>query len=417
MSFREALRQPRLPPVVPLGRGLDQALCIALALLGFLLPVSVAGVAILMGVFLVLAALAAPAVWRSAPWRDPVIALGLLLFAYIAAHTLLTSGFTPEAWKAINRYHELLIAALLLALCRLATRPWWFLHGLLAGTLLYAGAHWLALVWQPMAGYLEMRRISAGFNLAIFAFVLLALAPGGARPGRSLLAAAFLVLTVFFAVEGRTGHLVMLLLVGLAAWMFSPRRWRWAAVVVLPLVVLALALGSPAVQKRVSETLAGSSPTAAGDMSSTGIRIELVRNGLNLAGRYALTGGGFAEYRRLSEESARELYAGDPERRAYLDQDWARIANPHNEYLMQLVGGGVLALGLFLAWLVAPTLRVAQSHGVQAALVGIGAAFAVGCLFNSLLMDFVEGHFYVALMTWLLAQSGRDLPQASGRVA
>jgi len=77
---------------------------------------------------------------------------------------------------------------------------------------------------------------------------------------------------------------------------------------------------------------------------------------------------------------------------------------------MQLVGGGVVALALFLAWLVAPMLRVPHSRGVQASLIGIGLAFAFGCLFNSLLMDFVEGHFYVTLMTWLLAQSGRAPP-------
>jgi len=30
-------------------------------------------------------------------------------------------------------------------------------------------------------------------------------------------------------------------------------------------------------------------------------------------------------------------------------------------------------------------------------------AFALGGLFNSLLMDFVEGHLYIGLLAWLMA--------------
>lgn len=406
MSFWQTLRQPLLPSVMPLGTRLDKALCVTLALLGFVLPASVAAVAILLGVLLVLGALAAPSVWRSAPWRDPVIALGLLLFAYIATHTLLTSGFNLNSWKAINRYHELLIAALLLALFRLVSKPHWFLHALVAGTLVYAAVHWLALFWPPLEAYMERRRISAGFIMATLAFVLLA--RGALRRPWPVAGAAFLVATVFFAVEGRTGHVVMLLLVALAAWVYSPKRWRWIATAALPLLVLALALGSTAVQKRVNETLAGSSPAPDGDLSSTGIRIELARNGLHLAGQYGLTGGGFAEYLRLSGESANELYANDPERHVYLERHWSRISNPHNEYLMQLVGGGVAAFALFLMWLVAPTLRRSSSRATQVTLVGTVLAFASGCLFNSMLMDFEEGHFYVVLMTWLLARSAAE---------
>ena len=40
-------------------------------------------------------------------------------------------------------------------------------------------------------------------------------------------------------------------------------------------------------------------------------------------------------------------------------------------------------------------------------------AFAVGCLFNSMLLDFVEGHFYIALLAWLLAEN-RYAPQQDG---
>jgi O-antigen ligase len=53
-----------------------------------------------------------------------------------------------------------------------------------------------------------------------------------------------------------------------------------------------------------------------------------------------------------------------------------------------------------------PLLRKAPS-GVAGMLTGVSLAFAVGCVFNSLLMDFVEGHIYGVLLAWLLAQSAQ----------
>ena len=41
----------------------------------------------------------------------------------------------------------------------------------------------------------------------------------------------------------------------------------------------------------------------------------------------------------------------------------------------------------------------------------MGLAFAAGCLFNSLLMDFVEGHLYIALLAWMLAENRYPAPE------
>lgn len=404
-DWREALRAPVPPPAAPLGPRWQALLSGALALFGFFLPFSVAGTAILLGLLALLAVAAGTAVWRSAPWRDPVVAAGLLLFGYIVLHTLAVTGPNKQAWGAINRYHELLMGALLLALFRLAARPELFFRGLVCGALFYAAAHWVGLFWPPLARYLELRHISAGLGLSLCAFVLLEQARGSRRPWVLRGLAAFLALTVLFAIDGRTGYLVLLLLVACAAWLQSPRRWRWAAIVALPLAVLALALSSTAVQNRIKETVAGTGPMVNGAPSSTGIRIELLRNGLDVAGKHFAGGAGYAEYGKAFQRSAQERYGADPLRHDYLKGHWIRPDNPHNEYLMQLAGGGIVALALFLAWLVLPMLRRTASPSTRASLIGVGLAFAMGCLFNSLLMDFVEGHLYVALMTWLLAQA------------
>ena len=225
------------------------------------------------------------------------MAAGLALLAYIVAHTLWTTGLTARSWHAINHYHELLFAPLVFALMSNARHRMIFIRALLAGVVLLALVHWVALFVPSFAPLLESRRISASFVLAVCAFLVLMRARGQARPWPARALAAFLALTVLLASEGRTGLVVVIALASCAAWLHSPPRWRWAAAVASPLLVLAFAMSSDVMQTRIKETLAGTQPVGpGGKLTSTVIRIELLRVGGELARRYAVTGAGFANY-------------------------------------------------------------------------------------------------------------------------
>lgn len=402
---------PALPSPAVLPHWLDRSLTVALTLFGFFLAWTPAGVSIVLAMLALLALVAAPAIWRSAPWRDPVIATGLVLLAYITLHTLWVSGFTSTAGQAINRYHELVMAAVLLALFRLSSQPQLFFRAMVLGVIAYAAAHWVALFIPALAANLASRRISAGLCLLLVAFVLVERARLNPRPWPSRLAAAFLCLTVLFAIDGRTGHLVLLLLAALVAWVHSPKRWRWAALVAVPMVVLAVGLASSAVQLRLAETMAASAKNKNGELTSTGIRIELIRSGLALSTQYYALGAGFARYAEVNRQSVTARFGPEPVRQGL---PWATVENPHNEFVMQIVGGGVASLALFVVWLVLPAMRRKNGHA-NVALVGLVLAFALGCAFNSMLRDFIEGHFYVALLAWLLAHPTAPATDAETR--
>ena len=116
--------------------------------------------------------------------------------------------------------------------------------------------------------------------------------------------------------------------------------------------------------------------------------------------------------RRCTQQAARERYRGKGPAEANPNAFWIRASNPHNEYVMQLVGGGVTALALFLGWLGLTFRQAARARRpVSGLLAGMGLAFTAGCLFNSLLMDFVEGHLYIALLAWMLAENRYPAPE------
>lgn len=394
-----------LPPLAPVPSWWQGCVSAALASLGLFLPFSSAGVSISLGVLAVLAAAQPRRIWHAAPWKDPVMAAGLLLLGYIAVHTLWVTGANVATMHTVNRYQELLLAPLLLALLRDVRHREVFLRGVVTGAVLLALAHWAALVAPAYAYLLNSRRISAGFGLAICAFLVLMRGHSRDKPWRARALAAFLALTVIFAIDGRTGHVVLLVLAGCAGWFHSPRRWRLAGALGAPLVALALALSSSAVNTRLQETIAGSQLGPDGALTSTGIRIQLARLAFDLSRQYALTGAGFANYPTVHEQAAQRRYGGNPATEPYLHSGWVRASNPHNEYVMQLVGGGIVSLALFLAWLGLAAREAARARPrTGTTLAGIVLAFGVGCLFNAMLLDFVEGHLYMALLACLLAQ-------------
>jgi O-antigen ligase len=402
-------------------------LALALMALGFCLPLSVSGVGLALVVVLLILITGAPGgAWRLRLWREPIVTVGFVLFAWIAVRTLLASGFTEASLFAISQYHMLLLLPLLWAAFRLSDARQLFFWSLTAGALVLAVIYWIGFLlfeqtqvaehWLGYGGtrllvFMGGHRISAGFILALCAFLHFEHARlVGRHRWLGYSVAGLLALTVFFAIAGRTGHVIMLLLIACIAWRAGPARWRWIAGLVVPCACAMVALLSPSVQKRLRETrieayqyVQGASP----QLSSTGARLELMHNAWLLAQRHVLAGVGFANFAEAHHKLICERYAGDPAREQYVDLPWTRPAHPHSEYLLQAVGGGLAALGLFLTWLVLPLVRAARQPSPQAgSLAGIALAFAVACVFNSLLNDFVEGHLYTVLLPWLLA----DLP-------
>jgi O-antigen ligase len=378
------------------------ALSAALGCLGFFTLFSTAGISFAMGVLLVLCCLPPSRIFHRAAWREPVGAIGLVLLAYIALRTLAATGFTTGTLDAINRYHELILLPLLWAILRVARRPNALVNGLMLGAVAFATAHWLAPLSEELEQFLHFRRISGGFGLAVCAFLLFEHARLGhlsPRVGYGL--AAFLALTLLFASNGRTGHIVLLVLMLCAAFRAAPPKLRVAVVAATLVAGLLVGYFSKPIRSRMGETWTEMQASGNGQPAAPESRTELLRTGLEVVREHWLVGTGWARYPRAFSEIAAQ-------RQGNLPPDGGGAVNPHNEYVLQLGAGGVPALLLFVLWLGWPMWRALRERGRQGPWAGavgcVSLAFAVSALFNSVLLDFTEAHFYVAVLAWLLVR-------------
>ena len=229
--------------------------------------------------------------------------------------------------------------------------------------------------------------------------------------------AAICMANVLFALKGRSGHIVAIVLLSLAIMWELPRRYRWL-LMVLPVILLTAAYTlSPKVQQRVNEvqsevqafSFQKGESLATG--SSSGIRLHFWHRAAQSMSESPWLGSGVGswsnEYNRLEKQrNPSGVMLGER-------------SNPHQEYLMWGVQLGAAGVLLFVALLLcavrdtwhadAPAKRAAQS---------VVAGFAVSCLFNSSLYDALIGDFFcVALGLTLALASYPSNPTATPHTA
>ena len=255
-------------------------------------------------------------------------------------------------------------------------------------------------------GALEMDPSMAVFKLSLTQNILLAFGAflyyclgRSAQTARARYAwwalAALAALNVLLIGQGRTGHLVLCALALYGAY----ARWRWrGALAVLVAAVLAgsaLMMVPSTLGKRVTVGLSEMRDWRPGVAAhaSVGERLEFYSNSLAIVSEHPWFGTGTGSFPKVYAERV----AG-----TLMEQ----TVNPHNEYLHIAIQLGVAGLALLLylfycQWRLAP--RLASQHESELAR-GLVITFALGCLFNSLLLDHVEGLLYAWASGLLYAQ-------------
>jgi len=217
-----------------------------------------------------------------------------------------------------------------------------------------------------------------------------------------LVLAALAAANVMFLVPGRTAYVILMVLLLYAGFAWS--RWKGLlSMIAVTLIATTITFSvsewfQARVHLGVQEYSAADTSVAAKITNSIGLRLEYYRNSLNILRDHPLSGVGTGGFPK-----------------AYADQvkgtDMLLTQNPHNEYLLIAVQTGLVGLALLLylfarQFTLAP--RLASPLETHLA-CGLVITMAVGCLFNSFLLDHTEGLFY-AWFTGLLYGGLRARP-------
>ncbi len=345
----------------------------------------------------------------AAGWADLwTVKAVLVICAAFGLSLLWTQAPLDEALTIWVKHGKLLEIVLLVCLVRSQFEAKTAMAAFVAGQALLMLTSWLLVLGVPVpwgdqfqgryvvfSSYLD-QSIMFSASAAVF-WHLRASTKAPAWFG-ALLAVAALANVLLF-LEGRTGYVVALTVIGLITFWALPRRWRLSGVLVVPCaMVLGLWLGSTSFQARVLKMLPEGQAyaTASAKESSTGWRLNAWHRSVQAIGQSPWFGHGVGSWtptvKNLEGDAAIKTFGQ------------GNASNPHQEYLLWAVELGVVG-GLLLLALLASIARDASRFAtpVKRSTWSVLAALGIACLFNSALYDGLIGDFFVIALGVLLA--------------
>lgn len=390
------------------------------ALLGFAIPVSTAfdGTLVVMLVFAWIIALPVSLrEWGGTYLEVKPALVALLLFCALAIACFHGPATWTMARASLLKYLDLaLVAVFAWAAATQTVRRRALYAYLTAVALSLLVSYGTAIgLWDRLPGLHTHPGYPIGFRLSVthnilvsfgaFASLSIARELRHKRPGAAAVMlglALACIFNVLFVVIGRTGYVVLgALLLYFSFTVARSRRRALVAALVMTTLFASAYLGSQYFGDRMQDIASDLTQWKPGenDETSVGQRIGYYGTTLEIIREHPLTGVGAGGFAQAFAAKVR----GTPAR---------ATTNPHNDYLMIAAQAGLPALALLIAlyvviWREAPRLASTLERDLARGLV---LTLAIGGLFNTLLMDHVEGLFF-AWATGLLFAFRPDGPR------
>lgn len=213
------------------------------------------------------------------------------------------------------------------------------------------------------------------------------------------------VANIMLVAQGRSGHLALIVVLGLAAGnLIGWRRFYLWIPAAVAAAVLAFS-ASPLWRERLAQGVAEiKTHGEVAEITSMGTRMLYFQTAWNLIKSRPILGYGTGSYGHEYSAVVREKYS-----------DWRAKpgTDPHNQYLFIWVENGIVGLLAFLAFLFFAFRRALQSPAGWAA-AGVLVIWCLTSLFNSHFKTFPEGHLIGLLLGILLANGRPSTTQRAG---
>lgn len=376
--------------------------------IGFSVPISTALDNILLFVILISWLVSAGFKQKLTTIRTNPVALAVLaLFGLLVVGCFYGQGTSTEALHYLGKYLDVLFIPILIYLFKEEKARRYAIAGfMLAMTVTLILSYVTKTGLLPTNGlvqgtadnpYVFRMHITQNIFMAFFAYLLAMKARYAESPRLRLafsLVAALAACNILFMVQGRTGYVVLAVLIAYFCFDWLGRKGLVVALAVCLAMGVAGYYGSGSMQKRIKSAateIAAWQP-GQGGVNSSGLRMDYYSNSLAIIRDHLLFGVGTGGFEKAYDEKIRNTAM-------------ASSNNPHNQYLLITVQLGVLGLGLllyllFTQWRMACLLPTALEQNLAR---GMLLTIASGSLFNSLLLDHSEGLFFAWMSGVLFA--------------
>lgn len=376
--------------------------------IGFSVPISTALDNILLFVVLISWLVSAGFMQKLTVIRtNPVAIAALVFFGSLGVGCFYGLGTGTEAKHYLGKYLDVLFIPILICLFREEKARRHAIAGfmlamtvtLILSYVIQTGLfpHNRLLQGEVNNAFVFKWQLTQNIFMAFFAYLLAVKARYSETPRMRMLFALMAVLAfynVLFMVQGRTGYVVLAVL--LVYFCFTQLRWKGLAVALSVGLVMGVAgyYGVGPMQNRVQSAASEVAvwKPGQGGRTSSGLRLDYYTNSLAIIRDHPLFGVGTGGFEKAYSEKIRNTAM-------------APSNNPHNQYLLITAQLGVLGLGLllylfFTQWRMAGLLPAALEQNLAR---GMLLTIASGSLLNSLLLDHSEGLFFAWMSGVLFA--------------
>lgn len=350
---------------------------------------------------------------------NPVALAALAFFGLLVAGCFYGQGTGAEALYYLGKYLDVLFIPILICLFKEEKARRFAIAGFMLAMALTLALSYIIkigifpqstlLQGMPDNSYVFKLHITQNIFMAFFAYLLAMKARYAESPRLRMafaLAAVLAAYNVLFMVQGRTGYLVLAVL--LVYFCIEWLRWKGLLVATIASALLGATVyfGSTTLHNRVTKAASEFSqwqPDVASE-SSIGVRLEFYRNSLDLVREHPLFGSGTGGFVHAYAEKVKN------------SSMWV-TRNPHNEYLLIAIQLGLLGMGLLLylfyrQWSLATLLPTPLEQNLAR---GLLLTVASGSLVNSLLLDHAEGLFFAWMSGLLFAGLNTVQRRSEGR--
>lgn len=391
---------------------LDLASKISLVISGFVIPLSVTGIAIFLNLTVLLTILAGDFKKKfKSLQHNRVLLIALFIYLLLLISIPYSTAPWPDISTALYKYGKLLYLIFLMPL--FAEEVWrrMGINAFLAAMVITLIASFLQMfgwihIGQDLGGIFT-NHINTGIMMAFAAFIVAHRCFEKNRV-RWFYILLFFVMTfqIFFMNEGRTGYLVYVGL--LLLFLYQKFHWKGLAVAVIatPLLFAALFFSSNTFKQRINNISQDYQRYQQQQLvfNSTGLRYTFIKHSVALIKEHPFVGTGIGSFRA----EYKNHFPPDP--------GFVNMYHPQLDYLMITVQLGVIGLLVYL-WLFFAEWRASflLPDDLKNLAQGLVVAYMLGALCDTLLILAIPGFFFIYFSALFFSNYSAGAPQRGAR--